>query len=167
MTTQQLSCPGSSALEPSSRHVANRAADAVPAQPRQARVLRFATLTAFGAPANFVIYAALLHLTGFPADRSTLIAALAVIIPKFMVSKLWVWKDASRDKLGREASVYLAVTAFSLTMAVVVAHVLEAQGATNSQLLGANVTLFGVMWWMRFVVLDRFAFVAGRDLPFA
>ncbi len=159
MTTHILSHPMNPTQEPSSRHVAHRAADAVPAQPRQARVLRFLALTVFGAPANIAIYALLLHWTGMAASVATVVAAMFVIIPKFVASKYWVWKARDSNRVAREASVYVFVTACSLAVATAVAWVLDSRGATDMVLVLANLATFAVMWVVRFMILDLFGFV--------
>lgn len=136
------------------------AVDAVPAPPRPARVLRFLALTAFGAPVNFCLYALLLQFTAASAAAATVLAALCVIVPKFVLSKYWVWKQNSSNNLRQEVLIYFAVTASSLAFATYVGWLLERQGATNAMLVFANLGSFTLMWVLRFVVLDRFAFVS-------
>jgi putative flippase GtrA len=144
-----------------SRHVAPLAAEyAVPAPPRKARVLRYSIVTLFGAPTNIVLYALLLRFTNLSAAWATVIAALFVIIPKFALSKYWVWKQASREHLRREVSIYVGLTATSLALATLVGVWLESLGATNGVLVAGNLGAFTVMWVVRFVILDRFAFVS-------
>ena len=157
VTTHTLSGPPI-AIELGSTYVADRAADAVPAPPRPARVLRFALLTVFGAPTNFVIYAFLLEFSALSAALATVVAALCVIVPKFALSKYWVWKQRGAEHLRREVAVYVAVTGGSLAFATTVAWLFEAQGAGNRLLVAANLGAFTLMWVVRFVILDRFAF---------
>lgn len=160
MTTQLLGRPPATAIELDPSYFVDRAAEAVPAPNRQARVLRFATLTAFAAPANFVLYALLLQFTAASAAGATVVAALCVIIPKFFASKYWVWKQETTENLRREVLVYFGVTGASLTFAVSAAWLLEGLGATNSVLVAGNLGAFTVMWVARFVILDRFGFVS-------
>ena len=158
MTTQLLDRPETTidlGLPPPAHWAA---ADAVPAPPRPARVLRFAALTAFGAPINFFLYALLLEFTAASAAAATVLAALCVIVPKFALSKYWVWKQNSTGNLGQEVSIYFAVTTLSLAFATYVGWLLERQGATNAVLVFANLGSFTLMWVLRFIVLDRFAF---------
>lgn len=159
--TQVLSCTNNRVTVHASRHVATLAAEhAVPAPPRKARVLRYSIVTLFGAPTNLVLYALLLRFTSLSAASATVVAALFVIIPQFVLSKYWVWKQASRAHLRREVSTYAGLTATSLALATVVGVWLESLGATNGVLVAGNLGAFTAMWVVRFVILDRFAFAS-------
>ena len=162
MTTQALGCHDNRATLHASRHVA-KAADAVPAPPRKARVLRYALLTVFGAPANFLLYAGLLRYTAMGAALATVVAALFVIVPKFFLSKLWVWRASTNEHLRREIVVYLLVTFGSLAFATAVGAILDANGARDSMLVAGNLASFTLMWVLRFVILDRYGFISVRS----
>ena len=107
------------------------------------------------------------------AALCSLLASLVAAVPTFFLYRAFVWRIRGRSHLRNEVVPFGVVTAIGLglsTLAVVLATALAPHAAFRGHLSraavvdGASVASFGVLWVLRFFVLDRFVFVGGRHL---
>ena len=107
------------------------------------------------------------------AALCSLLASLVAAVPTFFLYRAFVWRIRGRSHLRNEVVPFGVVTAIGVglsTLAVALATALAPHAAFRGHLSraavvdGASVASFGVLWVLRFVVLDRFVFVGGRHL---
>jgi putative flippase GtrA len=100
--------------------------------------------------------------------RANVVATLAGVVPSFELNRRCVWGRTGRRSLVTEVLpfVALALTGLVLSTAAVAGavHVADAHGAGAAArtvvALAANVTAFGSLWVVQFLLLDRVLFRA-------
>ena len=129
------------------------------------RMLRYAGVSVMnvliGQSLLYVFYAQM----DISSGRANVASVLLSMIPAFLFSKRWVWKQEDNGLFGHDAVVFFTMTAIGLvasTLAVIVAtRFSNADLAPNV----ANLAAFGVVWVAKFVVLERLIWPTADPAP--
>jgi putative flippase GtrA len=147
------------------------AVDAAQRVPRRAAVIRLARY-AFTSVAAFAISEiTLLVLVGTKTTGATvaaLAANLAGTVPSYLLSRYWIWSEAPRTRVGRQAVLYwttsiVCIAATSLATGAIAGLV---PAGDRLHLVVAGVGFFGVnivFWFAKFVVYQRIIFPVDRQ----
>lgn len=101
---------------------------------------------------------------GLPAGMSNAIAVCCGIAPSYLANRSWVWKQPGRGSLWREVAPFWLLSLTGLVLSTIaVARVASATASWTSAarsiaLPVANLSVFGALWIVQFVVLDRVIF---------
>ena len=107
---------------------------------------------------------------GVPAGLANVIAVSCGIVPSYLANRSWVWRRRGRSSLAREVAPFWALSLAGLALSTVAVawtagltrHLSPAVRAVA--LPTANLAVFGSLWVVQFVVLDRILFSsAGTD----
>ena len=110
---------------------------------------------------------------GVPAGLANVIAVCFGIVPSYVANRRWVWRRSGRGSLAREVVPFSSLSIAGLiasTVAVTAVARATANwtaGARSIALPAANLAVFGVLWVVQFVVLDRVIFAPERHPPAA
>ncbi len=103
----------------------------------------------------------------------TLISNVLAGIPSYILNRQWVWKKGGRSHLWREVLPFwvMSITGigFALYTASLAHNYAEAHNlhhlARTILVVGANVAAFGILWVLKFVILNRlFAEIADKEV---
>jgi putative flippase GtrA len=138
----------------------------LPDRRRLRQVVRYAGVSVVATVTSLTVLAVLVSTNAVPAGWANVIATLAGITPSFVLNRRWVWGLRGRTSLAAEVVPFVAMslTALVLSTAAVswVARVADAEGAGSPArtvaVLAANVTVFGSLWVLQFLLLDRVLF---------
>ncbi len=108
---------------------------------------------------------------GVPAGTANVIGVCCGIVPSYLGNRRWVWGRSGRGSLRREVAPF-----WVLSLAGLVASTVSVAWAarTTAQLPmtvravvlpAANIAVFGTLWLVQFVLLDRVIFRSGADSP--
>ncbi|HKE76034.1 MAG TPA: bifunctional glycosyltransferase family 2/GtrA family protein [Acidimicrobiales bacterium] len=138
----------------------------LPDRRRLRQVVRYAGVSVVATVTSLTVLAVLVSTNAVPAGWANVMATLAGITPSFVLNRRWVWGLRGRTSLAAEVVPFVAMslTALVLSTAAVswVARVADAHGAGSpartAAVLAANVTVFGSLWVLQFLLLDRVLF---------
>ena len=95
--------------------------------------------------------------------KASILSSLILILPNFFANKYFVWREVSKDNLRTQILVFWVAALLGVSFATLLTYLVEerfrGQGVTEqiavfiAQLLG-----FGVVWVVRYLVLDRWIF---------
>jgi putative flippase GtrA len=108
---------------------------------------------------------------GVGAGTANVVAVLCGIGPSYVLNRRWVWRRGGRDDFVREVVPFCALSIIGLVASTVAVARVAAIGAAWSApvrtlaLPLANLAVFGVLWLVQFVLLDRVIFVAREPSP--
>lgn len=125
----------------------------------------YAIVTVIAAPANLILYSALLSLTNWHPSIANLTAAMCVAIPSFFANRQLVWQVRSTESLRYQMLLYWAFTAFNVTCSSIVAWILAGRGASNTTLVVATLGVYATTWLLRFFFLDKVLFKDSSAAP--
>jgi putative flippase GtrA len=128
------------------------------------RILRCLVVSA-GTTALSVTILVLLAVVGHvPAGTANVIAVCCGIVPSYIFNRRFVWKRNDRHRVTREILPFWALSLAGLTASTLA--VARVASLTNDwsrswravALPAANLSVFGVLWLVQFVILDRVIF---------
>jgi putative flippase GtrA len=142
--------------------------------PQGIKVLRYALVSVISALTSLVILTivyGVLRLWG--EVFSTLFANISAGIPSYYLNRRWVWGKSGRSHIWREilpfwvmsiSGIGFALYAASLAHNFADAHHLQ-HLARTALVVGANIAAFGILWLLKFLVLNRlFAQIADVEV---
>jgi putative flippase GtrA len=128
------------------------------------RVTRCLTVSVGTTLLSAAILVALSLGAGLPAGTSNVIAVCCGIVPSYLANRSWVWRQPGRGSMLREVAPFwlLSLAGLALsTIAVAEVASLTASWTTAARSIAlpfANLSVFGALWIVQFVVLDRVLF---------
>ena len=106
---------------------------------------------------------------GVPAGMSNVIAVCCGIVPSYLANRSWVWAKTGRSSLVREVAPFWMLSLAGLVASTVAGDVWwlrSLRGWSTSlraiALPAANLSVFGALWIVQFVLLDRVLFAPSR-----
>ena len=128
------------------------------------RVARCLSVSVGTTALSAAILVALTLGAGVPAGMANVIAVGCGIVPSYYANRSWVWGRRGRSDWLREVAPFWALSLAGLalsTLAVASVATLTASWSTSARALAlpvANLSVFGALWVVQFVLLDRVLF---------
>jgi len=142
--------------------------------PQGMKLIRYTTVSAISALTSIVILTIVYGVLGlWSAVVSTLFSNIMAGIPSYILNRRWVWGKSGRSHLWREVIPFWVMSltgiGFALYTASAAHQFAEAHHlhslARTALVVGANVFAFGVVWLLKFLILNRlFAQIADIEL---
>jgi putative flippase GtrA len=96
---------------------------------------------------------------GWSSAAANITAVSVASVPAYFLNRQWVWGRDGRHDVAREIVPYWVFAFVGLALSTVaVATVASGPHASHFVAAFANVGAFGLLWGLRFVVLDRLLF---------
>jgi putative flippase GtrA len=138
-----------------------------------AQLVRYAAVSAIATSVSLTILGTLVATRAVTAGWANVIAAAVATVPSFELNRRWVWSKRGRRSLLKEAAPYFALTFAGLGLSTLA--VSTATGAASAHHVGtagrtvvamfANLSGFGTVWIVQYVVLDRVLFRRPAGVP--
>lgn len=142
--------------------------------PQGLKVIRYTMVSAISALTSLVILVivfGVLRLWGEVV--STLFANIMAGFPSYYLNRRWVWGKGGRSHLWREVLPFWVMSITGIGFALVtstlahnfaVSHHLQ-HIARTALVVGANIAAFGILWFLKFLILNRlFAEIADAEV---
>jgi len=142
--------------------------------PQGLKIIKYTTVSVISALTSLVILTivfGVLRLWGEVA--STLFANVLAGIPSYYLNRMWVWKKSGRSHIWREVIPFwvmsIAGILFALYTASLAHHFANTHHlqhlARTALVVGANIAAFGILWLLKFLVLNRlFSEIADAEV---
>lgn len=121
------------------------------------KVIRFAAVSAITVPIGMTLL--WLFLRG---DRTPLIANLMAVsistVPSYLLNRYWVWQKKGKNSIAREVAPFWIMAFIGLMVSTFFIWIADQFTDLNIVFLTVNFMSFGVVWVMKFFVLERFLF---------
>jgi len=125
--------------------------------------VRYAMVSAVAVPLTQVLLVFCHVLLGLSPVWSNIVAVSLACIPSYFLNRTWVWGRRGRSHLWKEVLPFWAMAlvglAFSTLLVAVAAHWTDA----TIVVMLANLTAFGTLWVVKYLVLDSMLF-GPRDI---
>jgi putative flippase GtrA len=128
-----------------------------------AKLVRYASVSAATTALSLSILSVLVAVLHVEAVRANIVATVCGIGPSYYLNRRWVWKHPE-SRFGRHVVPFWAMSLAGLLLSSISVHVADrlAQRAPSDirtlVILAANVTAFGTLWVIQFVINDRVLF---------
>ncbi len=142
--------------------------------PEGLKLIRYTTVSIISALTSLVILTFVYGVLRLWSEVfSTLFANVMAGIPSYFLNRQWVWKKGGRSHLWREVLPFWVMSLTGIGFALFTAswahnfadeHHLQ-HLARTVLVVGANVGAFGLLWVLKFLILNRlFAQIADAEL---
>ena len=135
------------------------------------RLYRFAIVTVGNLVLSIGLLALFVGIFRWSATVSTLLGAGIALGPLYLVSRYWVWEvDRQRARFLRDGAVFVLLNLPGVGISTVAASAAElvarhlglSHGLSTILILVTVLTSYGVLWILRFFILDRWIWPQAR-----
>jgi putative flippase GtrA len=142
--------------------------------PQGLKLIRYSMVSVISALTSLVILTIIFGVLRLWGEVvSTLVANILAGIPSYYLNRQWVWKKSGRSHIWRELLPFWVMSITGILFALFTAslarnfantHHLE-HLARTVLVVGANITAFGILWVLKFLILNRlFAEIADAEV---
>jgi putative flippase GtrA len=135
------------------------------------QLVRYAGVSAISTTTSLVTLAIGMTVLGLSAVWANLLATAIGTVPSFELNRRWVWRCGNRRSLAHQVAPFTALSFAGLGLSTLTVH-LAADATTHWSTLTrtvavelANVTAYGLLWVLQFVLLDRILFREPPGTP--
>jgi putative flippase GtrA len=144
------------------------------------KVIRYASVSVVATLTGLTVLGVAVGVVGMSAGWANVLATTAGMVPSFELNRRWVWGKGGRRSIRAEVIPFAGLSFAELGISTVAVHFAAAwadsrgwsQGARTALVMAANLSVYGSLWVIQFVLLDRFLFraaasgvAAGRQPP--
>jgi putative flippase GtrA len=143
-------------------------------EPQGLKVIRYTMVSVISALTSLVMLVLIFGVLRLWGEVvSTLVANIIAGVPSYYLNRRWVWGKGGRSHLWREVlpfwvmsitGIGFALVTSSLAHNFAVSHHLH-HFARTVLVVGANIAAFGILWFLKFLILNRlFAEIADAEV---
>ena len=131
---------------------------------RIAQLLRYSVVSGISTVTSLTILGVLVGLFGVDAVVANVAATAVGTVPSFELNRRWVWFDQSQRSVLRQVTPFCTLSFAGLVLSTLTVRVVSARTVHLSRgwhtlaVEVANVTAYGALWVVQFVLLDRVLF---------
>jgi putative flippase GtrA len=136
-----------------------------------ARLVRYAAVSGVSTTTSLVTLGLLVGLAGVPATWSNVTATAVGTVPSFELNRRWVWNASGRRSLFGQVVPFCALSFAGLVVSTVAVGIVAAHTegwghwSHTLAILSANVSAYGTLWVVQYLLLDRVLFRARPGSP--
>ncbi len=129
-----------------------------------ARKVRFVMVSAVAVPFSQLVF--LLCKEGFELNGtvSNLIAVTLSCVPSYLLNRYWVWGKRGKNHFWREVFPFWAMAALGLVLSTILVWWVDQRTDVTLFLMAANLSAFGLLYVVKFLVLDRLLFKVADEM---
>lgn len=131
---------------------------------RLRQLLRYAAVSGVSTATSLSILGVMVGLFSVNAVLSNVVATAVGTVPSFELNRRWVWAHGGRRSLLRQVTPFCVLSVAGLILSTLAVHVVSletigwSRGWRTLAIELANVSAYGALWVVQFIVLDRFLF---------
>ena len=131
---------------------------------RVAKLLRYAAVSGVATATSLSILGILVGVLGVDAAAANVVATAVGTVPSFELNRRWVWIDRTRRSVLRQVTPFCTLSFAGLVISTLAVHAASARtigwsrGWHTLAVEAANVSAYGALWVVQFVLLDRVLF---------
>jgi putative flippase GtrA len=129
------------------------------------KLIRYGLVSAVGVVITQLTLTVLYKFFGVDAAVSNIAAVSVSSVPCYLLSKRWVWGRDGRSHLLKEVAPFWGFAFAGLVLSTVFVHWVKQHSDSLVWINGSSLAGFGVLWVIRFLVLDRLIWGAHHHTP--
>lgn len=126
------------------------------------KILRFGAVSAISVPLNMTIFWLLLR-SGMNPVLANLCSVSISAAPNYLLNRYWVWAKMGKNSVRREIAPFWLMTLLGLCLSLSFVWIASQFTDFKPVLLGASFVAFGLIWVLKFFVLEKYLFGSGSN----
>lgn len=132
--------------------------------PTVEKLLKYSVASGSGVVTDAVVLVLCAEALGLSFMSSHLIAVGVSSIPNYLINRYWTWQQQGKNRLWGEVVPFWSMAFLGFLLSTLfVAYAKEEWGTTITVLI-ANLSGFGAVWILKFLVLDKVMWKVVHDL---
>jgi putative flippase GtrA len=128
------------------------------------RQVRFVMVSAVSVPFSQAVFLLCKEGIELNGTTSNLIAVTLSCIPSYLLNRYWVWGKRGRNHFWREVFPFWAMAALGLVLSTIFVWFVDQRTDVTVFLMAANLSAFGLLYIVKFVLLDRVLFKVADEM---
>ena len=125
--------------------------------------MRYCWVSAANVSVSLSVFTICYNLFKWPAVVSNLSAWMFSTMLAYLLSKFWVWKQHEFDHLGKEILMFWVMAFAGLALSSSAVWVIQLYTTETVYLLIGYLSVYGIMWIVKYFFCDRLIWPAGAD----
>jgi len=140
----------------------------VSVRPWPAKLVRYAAVSVVATATSLVTLGLLVGFSATSSTAANVIATAIGTVPSFELNRRWVWSEHGRSSLLTQVIPFCGLSLAGLALSTAAVHSVAAASASwahDRRVIAvelANVSAYGALWVLQFLVLDRVLFARRR-----
>jgi len=126
------------------------------------RKLKYSAVSVINVPLGQAILAFCVYVLDWSGTEGNLLAVVLTTIPAYLLNRAWVWKRVGGHSFMSDVLPFWAMALLGLLVSTAVVAWAERTWSPEWVPNVASLAAFGVIWVMKYLVLDRLMF--GREV---
>ncbi len=133
------------------------------------KLIRYASVSVVATLTGLTVLGVAVGVVGMSAGWANVLATTAGTVPSFELNRRWVWGKGGRRSVRAEVIPFAGLSFAELGISTAAVHFAGAwadsrgwsQAARTALVMAANLSVYGSLWVIQFVLLDRILFRAA------
>ena len=123
-----------------------------------AKVIRFAAVSLLTVPLGLALLWILLEVADLQPVVANILAVSVLAIPSYILNRRWVWNKRGANSVRREIAPFWAMSFLGALLSTVFVAIADRFTDASLVFLAANLCAFGIVWVLKFFVLEKYLF---------
>jgi putative flippase GtrA len=142
--------------------------------PQGSKMVRYTLVSAISALISLMLLTLIFGVLRLGTEvQCTLTANILAGVPSYLLNRRWVWKKGGRSHIWREIVPFWVMSIIGILFALYTASLAQSFANTHHLqhlartvlVVGANVAAFGILWVLKFLILNRlFSEIADHEI---
>ena len=129
------------------------------------KMLRYSAVSFFAVPMTQIILLVFQYGLGWNGLEANTMAVAVTVVPVYVLNRYWVWGKRDKNNFVTEILPFWGMTLLGLIISTLCVAYADSHFASPLMVHVANAFGFGMVWLLKFLVLDRMMFGKERHFP--
>jgi putative flippase GtrA len=128
------------------------------------KLLKYSIASGTGVVTDAVVLVGSREVLGMSFMVAHLMAVGVATIPNYLINRYWTWQQNGKNRLWAEVVPFWVMAFLGFVLSTLFVAYAKEQWGTTVAVLAANLSGFGVLWILKFLVLDKLMWKVVHDL---
>lgn len=128
------------------------------------KLLKYSVASGTGVVTDAVVLVLCAEAVGMSFMASHLTAVGVSSIPNYLINRYWTWQQQGKNRLWGEVVPFWVMSFLGFLLSTAFVAYAKEEWGTTIMVLIANLSGFGVLWILKFLVLDKLMWKVVHDL---
>ena len=129
------------------------------------KVLRYSAVSFIAVPVTQIILLVFQYGFGWNGLEANTMAVAITVVPVYVLNRYWVWGKRDKNNFVTEILPFWGMTLLGLLVSTLCVAYADSHFESPLMVNVANAFGFGLVWLLKFLVLDRMMFGRERHFP--
>lgn len=123
-----------------------------------AKLIRYAAVAFVMVPVGLALFWVFLEVVELRPLVANLTATAIATVPNYILNRYWVWNKRGANSIKREIAPFWAMAFLGVLLSTIMVAIAEQFTDVSFVFLAVNFFSFGLVWVLKFFVLEKFLF---------